>query len=32
MNEQKNILNNTINNWIGDGEQIDDITVFGLRF
>ena len=32
MTEQQNVLNSTIRNWIGDGEQIDDITVFGLRF
>jgi phosphoserine phosphatase RsbU/P len=31
MNEQKEILETTLINWIGDGEQIDDITVFGLR-
>lgn len=31
MNEQKSILNNTIENWRGNLEQVDDIVVFGLR-
>jgi serine phosphatase RsbU (regulator of sigma subunit) len=31
MEEQKNVLERTLANWIGDGEQIDDITVLGLR-
>jgi ligand-binding sensor domain-containing protein/serine phosphatase RsbU (regulator of sigma subunit) len=32
MEEQKNILNDTIENWRGDIEQIDDILVIGRRF
>ncbi len=31
MVEQKEILDNTILNWIGDGSQLDDILVFGIR-
>jgi serine phosphatase RsbU (regulator of sigma subunit) len=31
MHEQKEILEATLQNWIGNGEQIDDITVLGLR-
>jgi len=31
MNEPKEILETTINEWIGSGEQIDDITVLGIR-
>jgi serine phosphatase RsbU (regulator of sigma subunit) len=31
MAEQKQILSSTINDWIGEGEQTDDITVMGLR-
>ncbi|MCK4661319.1 MAG: tetratricopeptide repeat protein [Bacteroidales bacterium] len=31
MNEQKEILDKTIENWKGNIEQIDDITVFGIR-
>ncbi|OFX16369.1 MAG: hypothetical protein A2033_00205 [Bacteroidetes bacterium GWA2_31_9] len=31
MFKQKEILEKTLENWIGDGEQIDDITVLGLR-
>ena len=29
--DQKNILETTINDWIGDLEQIDDILVIGIR-
>ena len=34
MNEQKEILNTTFNNWIeqGSDEQIDDICFFGVKF
>ena len=32
MNEQKQKLETTINNWIGKNEQTDDITVMGIRF
>ena len=32
MEEQKNILNHTIETWRGDIEQIDDILVIGRRF
>ena len=32
MNEQKTILENTINEWRGDDEQIDDILVMGVQF
>ncbi|OFX59262.1 MAG: hypothetical protein A2046_15905 [Bacteroidetes bacterium GWA2_30_7] len=31
MQEQKNILEKTLVDWIGDGEQIDDITLLGIR-
>ncbi len=31
MVEQKNILDNTIQEWMGEVEQIDDILVLGLR-
>ena len=31
MNEQKQILLNTIEDWRGDLDQIDDILVVGLR-
>ena len=31
MQEQKGILDRTIENWKGDGEQIDDICVIGVR-
>jgi serine phosphatase RsbU (regulator of sigma subunit) len=31
VDEQKQQLDNTINKWIGDGEQIDDIMVMGIR-
>ena len=30
MEEQKQILEKTLENWIADGEQIDDITILGL--
>jgi len=31
MNEQKELLENTLKNWVGDLEQIDDITLIGVR-
>jgi hypothetical protein len=31
MSEQQQILNTTISEWIGEGEQTDDITVMGIR-
>jgi serine phosphatase RsbU (regulator of sigma subunit) len=31
MQEQKEILEKTLNTWIGNSEQIDDITVMGIR-
>ncbi|OFX59263.1 MAG: hypothetical protein A2046_15915 [Bacteroidetes bacterium GWA2_30_7] len=31
MQEQKHILEKTLNEWIGEGEQIDDITVLGIK-
>ncbi len=32
MQEQKEILNNTIENWKGNLAQIDDIVVMGIKF
>lgn len=31
MDEQKVLLDNTFKNWIGDLEQVDDVTVIGIR-
>jgi len=31
MNEQKIILESTFNSWVGDLEQIDDVTLIGIR-
>ncbi|OFX61467.1 MAG: hypothetical protein A2046_00110 [Bacteroidetes bacterium GWA2_30_7] len=31
MEEQKQVLEKTLNDWIGDGEQIDDITILGIK-
>ncbi|OFX17464.1 MAG: hypothetical protein A2033_12075 [Bacteroidetes bacterium GWA2_31_9] len=31
MNEQKEVLEKTLVDWIGSGEQIDDITILGIR-
>ncbi|OFX46497.1 MAG: hypothetical protein A2046_15505 [Bacteroidetes bacterium GWA2_30_7] len=31
MEEQKQVLEKTLVEWIGDGEQIDDITIMGIR-
>ena len=32
MDEQRDILNTTIEKWMGEEEQIDDILVVGIRF
>ena len=32
MNEQKVILEDTLLEWKGDLEQVDDILVMGMRF
>jgi len=31
MEEQKNVLSSSINNWKGALEQVDDICVIGVR-
>ena len=31
MPEQKIMFETTLTNWIGDGEQIDDITLLGIK-
>ena len=31
MNEQKNILEQTITDWMNETEQIDDIAIMGIR-
>lgn len=31
MNEQKQILETVFKNWVGDLEQVDDVTVIGVR-
>ena len=31
MEEQEKLIENEISNWIGDGDQIDDITIFGIK-
>lgn len=31
MEQQKQVLENTLIDWIGDGEQIDDITILGIK-
>jgi len=31
MDEQKRILEATFANWVGRGEQVDDVTVIGVR-
>ena len=31
MTNQKEILNNTINDWMGTNEQVDDILIIGIR-
>jgi len=32
MNEQKEILEKTLKDWMGEEEQVDDILVMGIRF
>jgi len=32
MNEQKEVLNTTLEEWKGNVEQIDDILVIGIKF
>jgi tetratricopeptide (TPR) repeat protein len=31
MHEQKQLLENTFNNWKGNSEQVDDVSVIGIR-
>ena len=31
MHQQKDILNNTLENWMGNLEQVDDVCVIGIR-
>jgi serine phosphatase RsbU (regulator of sigma subunit) len=31
MNEQKTVLEKSLIEWIDDGEQIDDITILGIK-
>ena len=31
MHEQKSILEKTMENWMKEEEQIDDITIMGIR-
>ncbi len=31
LNEQKEILNNKFEEWKGDGEQVDDVVIFGVK-
>jgi len=31
MQQQKELLNNTFNNWVGDLEQVDDVTLIGIK-
>jgi len=31
MKEQKQILDQTLNDWMGDNDQVDDILVMGLK-
>lgn len=31
LNEQENILDKAFRNWKGDLEQVDDVTVIGIR-
>jgi len=32
MQQQRDVLNTTIETWMGDEEQIDDILIVGIRF
>ena len=29
---QKEIISNRFNDWMGDGEQVDDILIMGIKF
>ena len=31
MHEQKQLLETTFKNWVGDLEQVDDVTIIGVR-
>ena len=31
MQQQKELLDNTFNNWVGDLEQVDDVTLIGIK-
>ncbi len=31
LTEQKIVLNNTLNNWMGQIEQVDDVTIMGVK-
>ena len=31
MVEQKNILEKVLKEWISDGEQVDDVTIIGIK-
>jgi serine phosphatase RsbU (regulator of sigma subunit) len=31
MNEQKELLNDTFTNWVGNLEQVDDVTLIGIK-
>ena len=31
LDEQKNLLHNELIAWIGDQEQVDDITILGIK-
>ena len=31
MNEQKELLNNTFTQWVGNLEQVDDVTLIGIK-
>lgn len=31
INSQKTILETTFNNWVGTGEQVDDVTLIGIK-
>ncbi len=31
MEKQKELLNNSLEEWMGEGEQIDDILVIGIK-
>ena len=32
MESQKEIISNRFNDWMGDGEQVDDILIMGIKF